>query len=83
MGREREDASAGRAVALGPYTYLPAPVHAPTTGTGTLSRGGPPVALEATEQLLRDFLDAMSALEADLARRWVGPEGRSVFSRPE
>jgi hypothetical protein len=83
VGHGREDASAGRAVALGPYTYLPAPVHAPATVTGTLSRGGSPVALEVTEQLLRDFLAAVSALEADLARRWVGSEGRSVFPRPE
>ncbi|MEU5092130.1 hypothetical protein [Streptomyces sp. NPDC021356] len=83
VGREREDASAGHAVALDPYTYLPAPVRSPSAVNGTLSRGGSPVALKATESLLRDFLDAMSALEADLARRWVGSDGRPVFSRPE
>ncbi|MBY8869763.1 MULTISPECIES: hypothetical protein [Streptomyces] len=38
----------------------------------------------ATEPLVRDFLDAMSALEADLARRWVGPEARRpAVARPE
>ncbi|MGW4274966.1 hypothetical protein ACWEGQ_21975 [Streptomyces seoulensis] len=36
-----------------------------------------------TEPLLRDFLDAMSALEADLARRRIGPAARRpAFSRP-
>lgn len=82
-GRERQNASAGCAVALGPYTYLPAPVHAPGTINGTLTRGDLPVALEVTEPLLRDFLDSISALQADLARRWVGPEGRSAVPRPE
>ncbi|MFF8946653.1 hypothetical protein ACF1A5_31205 [Streptomyces sp. NPDC014864] len=80
VGREREGTPAGRAVALGPYTYIPAPVHEAGPANGTLSRGGLPVALKVTEPLLRDFLDAMSALEADLARRWVGPQGRSPFS---
>ncbi|MEU6481736.1 hypothetical protein ABZ858_33645 [Streptomyces sp. NPDC047017] len=50
---------------------------------GTLTRGGPPVPRQVTEELLRDFLDEMSALEADLARRWVGAGGRSVFARSE
>ncbi|MET7377672.1 hypothetical protein ABZT08_02400 [Streptomyces sp. NPDC005526] len=80
VGREREGAAGGRAVALGPYTYDPAPVREAGPANGTLSRGGFPVALQVTEPLLRDFLDAMSALEADLARRWVGPEGRFPFS---
>ncbi|MFF0465522.1 hypothetical protein [Streptomyces mexicanus] len=82
-GRARQDPGAGHAVALGPYTYLPAPVHASATGNGTLTRGGLPVALAETETLLRDFLEAMSRLEADLARRWVGSDGRSAFPRPE
>ncbi|MFF9406192.1 hypothetical protein ACF1B0_11770 [Streptomyces anandii] len=83
VGQERQNTSASHAVALGPYTYSPAPVHASATVNGTLTRGGLPVALKVTEPLLRDFLDAMSALEADLARRWVRSEGRSAFSRAE
>ena len=83
VGHERQDTSAGRAVALGPYTYVPAPVHSSATVSGTLTRGGLPVALKVTEPLLRDFLDAMSALEADLARRWVGSEGRAALSGAE
>ncbi|WP_445524934.1 hypothetical protein [Streptomyces cyslabdanicus] len=82
-GQEREDPVAAHAVALGPYTYLPAPVHASTAVNGTLTRGGFPVALKVTEPLLRDFLDAMSTLEADLARRWLGAEGRSRFLAAE
>ncbi|MFI1164764.1 hypothetical protein ACH4UM_14370 [Streptomyces sp. NPDC020801] len=81
--RDREDASAGRAVALGPYTYFPAPVHSPVSISGTLTRGGLPVPLKVTEPLLRDFLDSMSALEADLARRWVRAAGRPAFSGAE
>ncbi|MET8247491.1 hypothetical protein ABZV31_25550 [Streptomyces sp. NPDC005202] len=83
VGQEREETPAGRAVALGPYTYIPAPVHSTAAGNGTLTRGGLPVALKVTEPLLRDFLDAMSALEADLARRWVGSEGRSALAGAE
>jgi hypothetical protein len=84
MGRERENTSAAaQAVPLGPYTYLPAPVHSPATVNGTLTKGDCPVALQVTEPLLRDFLDAMSMLEADLARRWVGSDVRSAFSRAE
>ncbi|MEU7060147.1 hypothetical protein [Streptomyces sp. NPDC046197] len=82
-GQEREDSTAGGAVALGPYTYIPAPVHSSAAANGTLTRGGLPVALKVTEPLLRDFLDAMSALEADLARRWVVSEGRSAFAGAE
>nr|BFD83963.1 hypothetical protein StreXyl84_33640 [Streptomyces sp. Xyl84] len=82
VGREREDTSAGHAVAPGPYTYLPGPVHAKAAADPHLTRGDS-AALKATESLLQDFLDAMSALEADLARRWVGSDGRPVFARPE
>ncbi|WP_234438681.1 hypothetical protein [Streptomyces sp. NRRL S-340] len=83
VGREREDTSAGHAVASGPYTYLPGPAHAKTGADTTLTRGDSQAALKATESLLQDFLDAMSALEADLARRWVGSDSRPVFARPE
>ncbi|MGX4690892.1 hypothetical protein [Streptomyces sp. JNUCC 63] len=84
VGRERESTSAAaRAVPLGPYTYLPAPVHSSATVNGTLTRGDCPVALKVTEPLLRDFLNAMSTLEADLACRWVGSEARSAFSAAE
>ncbi|MFE7214257.1 hypothetical protein ACFY0A_24850 [Streptomyces sp. NPDC001698] len=82
-GQEREDSIAAHAVALGPYTYLPAPVHSSATVNGTLTRGGFPVALKVTEPLLRDFLDAMSTLEADLARRWLGSESRARLSGAE
>ncbi|PZH02554.1 hypothetical protein C1I97_21120 [Streptomyces sp. NTH33] len=83
-GRERENTSAAaQAVPLGPYTYLPAPVHSSAAVNGTLTRGDRPVALKVTEPLLRDFLDAMSTLEADLARRWVGSGARSAFSGAE
>ncbi|MEW2296070.1 hypothetical protein ABZ719_25810 [Streptomyces sp. NPDC006743] len=81
VGREREDTSAGHAVAPGPYTYLPGPAHA--KADAALTRGDSQAALKATESLLQDFLDAMSALEADLARRWVGSDSRPVFARPE
>jgi hypothetical protein len=66
---------------MGPYTYTPAPPHAPTSVTGTLSRGGPPVALRVTEPLLRSFLDTMGRLEADLEPRWIGAGTRSAFPR--
>ena len=83
-GRERENTSAAaQAVPLGPYTYLPAPVHSSAAVNGTLTRGDCPVALKVTEPLLRDFLDAVSTLEADLARRWVGSGARSAFSGAE
>lgn len=83
MGRERKDTNAAQAVPLGPYTCLPAPVHSSATVNGVLTRGDCPVALKVTEPLLRNFLDAMSALEADLARRWVGSEVRSACSGAE
>lgn len=83
-GRERENTSAAaQAVPLGPYLYLPAPVHSSATVNGTLTRDDCPVALKVTEPLLRNFLDAMSTLEADLARRWVGSETRPAFSGAE
>ncbi|GAA0929588.1 hypothetical protein [Streptomyces thermoalcalitolerans] len=78
MGRKRESTNAAQAVPLGPYTYLPAPVHSSATVNGVLTRGDCPVALKVTEPLLRNFLDVMSTLEADLARRWVGSEARSA-----
>jgi len=31
---------------------------------------------QATEPLLREFLDLLSTLEADLAQRWTKTEGR-------
>lgn len=70
-----------RSVAMGPYTYTPAPPHAPSSVTGTLSRGGLPVALQVTEPLLRSFLDTMGRLEADLEPRWIGAGTRSAFPR--
>lgn len=62
-------------VNLGPYTYIPAPMQSSAAANGTLMRGGFPVALTVTEPLLREFLDVMSELEADLTQRWVKSEG--------
>lgn len=73
----------GRAVVLGPYTYIPAPRHSSATVNGTLTKGGLPVTLRVTEPLFQEFLEAMSLLEADLSRRWLGTQGRSVFSPAE
>ncbi|MEU0220770.1 hypothetical protein ABZ281_39585 [Streptomyces sp. NPDC006265] len=70
----------GWAVTLGPYTYIPAPAHSSATVNGTLTRGGCPVALQVTEPVLRDFIDAMSALERDLARRWIGATDGPAFA---
>jgi hypothetical protein len=69
-------------VTLGPYIYIPAPRHS-GTANGTLTTGGLPVVLKVTEPLLREFLDVMSALEADLARRWVTSERRYAFQGAE
>lgn len=70
----------GWAVTLGPYTYIPAPAHSSATVNGTLTRGGCPVALQVTEPVLRDFIDAMSTLEKDLARRWISATDWSAFA---
>ncbi|HLL34360.1 hypothetical protein [Streptomyces sp.] len=35
-----------------------------------------PAMVQATEPLLREFLDLLSTLEADLAQRWIKTEGR-------
>ncbi|GHA19236.1 hypothetical protein ACFOOM_10300 [Streptomyces echinoruber] len=82
LRQEQQGAAADHAVRLGAYTYVPAPVHSSGTN-GTLTGGGLPVPLDVTESLLLDFLDRMSALEADLARRWSGAGGWSSFSRAE
>jgi hypothetical protein len=73
VDQEREIRTASR-VTLGPYIYSPAPMHSSAAANGTLTRGGFPVTLAVTEPLLRDFLEVMSALEADLTRRWVTSE---------
>lgn len=33
--------------------------------------GGLPVPLEVTEEILQDFMESMSFLERDAAKRWV------------
>ncbi|MFK4146235.1 hypothetical protein [Streptomyces sp. NPDC004065] len=66
-----------------PSTCPPAPVHPPVTADGTLRRGCSAASPKVSEPLLRDFLDAMSALEADLARRWVGAQGRPALCGAE
>jgi hypothetical protein len=35
-----------------------------------------PAVVQATEPLLREFLDLLNRLEADLAQRWIKAEGR-------
>jgi hypothetical protein len=77
----REGTAVARTVTMGPYTYTPAPAHAPDSANGTLSRGGLPVALQVTEPLLKSFLDTVGRLEADLAQRWTGAGARSAFPR--
>ncbi|GAB2753251.1 hypothetical protein GCM10027072_58700 [Streptomyces bullii] len=72
-----------RAVKMGSYTYIPAPGRSSTTVDGTLTRDGRLIALRATEPLLRDFIDAMRALEDELDRRWMSATGRPTFARAE
>ncbi|GGY49759.1 hypothetical protein [Streptomyces djakartensis] len=73
----------GWAVTLGPYIYIPAPAHSSATVNGTLTKGGCPVTLQVTEPVLRDFLDAMSVLQSDLARRWSSATERPAFALAE
>ncbi|MEU3251335.1 hypothetical protein [Streptomyces sp. NPDC006997] len=42
-----------------------------------------PVDPTATESLLPEFLDAMAALEADLAQRWLRCESGCLTGKPE
>lgn len=77
----RQDPGAVHATTQGSHTSPPRPVHTPPNSP--LTSGDLLAAPDGTEMLLRDFLEAMSALEADLARRWVGAEERSATSRPE
>ena len=63
--------TAGRPpVRLGSYTYLPASTGMDTT-KGVLMRGGLPVTLEVTEDILQKFVDALTSLEGDISRGWV------------
>ena len=89
LGQQRVDVGQGQrqggtasGVTLGPYTYFPAP-RQQDTANGTLTTGGLPVVLQVTEPLLREFLDVMSALEADLARRWGRWEHRLALHAAE
>ncbi|MEU6590329.1 hypothetical protein ABZ923_14110 [Streptomyces sp. NPDC046881] len=63
----------GRPVRLGSYTYLPAPTET-HSAKGVLMRGGLPVTLEATEEILQEFMDRMNSLESDISQRWVGAD---------
>ncbi|MFI9242255.1 hypothetical protein ACIGXF_06635 [Streptomyces sp. NPDC053086] len=58
---------------LGSHTYLPAPNTA-GPGKGALAKGGLLVTLEVTEEILQEFMDAMSSLERDVSRRWASSE---------
>lgn len=79
LGTEkRVGGSVGRAVALGPYTYIPAPRGSAATARGTLTRGGLPVPLHVTEPLLRKFLEDMNFLENELSHRWARTYGLSA-----
>lgn len=75
-------ATGRKAVWLGAYTYIPAPVHRGAV-TGLLARETLPVTLRAAEGVLQQFMDAMSALERDLARRWTAMETLPCRSRAE
>ncbi|GAA2445711.1 hypothetical protein [Streptomyces glaucus] len=66
-----------KATRLGPYTYLPAPAHGSPAPNGALTKGGLPVTLRVTEPILRNFLDILAELEADLGRRWITAQGTS------
>jgi hypothetical protein len=77
---ERSSATAGRPVRLGSYTYLPASVRADAT-KGVLMKGGLPVTLEATEDILHEFMYAMSSLERDVSQRWEAWTSGSAFHR--
>ncbi|MFF8866792.1 hypothetical protein ACF08B_32620 [Streptomyces sp. NPDC015139] len=37
-------------------------------------KGGLPVALEVTEEILQEFVDVMNSLEDDVAQRWPSQE---------
>lgn len=82
LGQGRRQGGTAGGVTLGPYTYIPAPGQQ-GTANGTLTTGGLPVVLRVTEPLLREFLDVMSALEADLARRWGRWEHRFTLQAAE
>lgn len=77
---EREGGAASR-VTPGPYTYDP--LRSSVAGSESRTMGDLPVAPMMAESLLREFLDVMSALEADLAQRWITSEGRCPFPRAE
>ncbi|WP_225817596.1 hypothetical protein [Streptomyces echinatus] len=63
--------TAGRPpVRLGSYTYLPASTGM-DTAKGVLLKGGLPVTLEVTEDILQQFMDAITFLEESLSRGWV------------
>lgn len=65
--------TAVRPVRLGSYTYLPASTG-PQATKGVLVKGGLPVALEATDEILQEFMESMSSLERDMSRRWVNTQ---------
>ncbi|WP_208033912.1 hypothetical protein [Streptomyces cyanogenus] len=70
---ERSRSTARRPVRLGSYTYLPAAART-HSAKGVLMRGGLSVTLEATEEILREFMDRMNSLETDISQRWVGTD---------
>ncbi|ROP51039.1 hypothetical protein EDD94_0454 [Streptomyces sp. PanSC9] len=70
---KRSHSTARRPARLGSYMYVPGQ---PATGPakGVLVKGGLPVALEVTEEILQEFVDVMNSLEDDVAQRWPGQE---------
>ncbi|MGW0535542.1 hypothetical protein [Streptomyces sp. NPDC003032] len=76
------DPTGRKTVRLGSYTYIPAPIHRGATN-GSLMTANSSVTLNVTEGILREFMDIMSSLESDLARRWLLLQTGSRRSRVE
>lgn len=70
---KRSYSAVRRPARLGSYMYVPGQA---VTGAakGVLVKGGLPVALEVTEEILQEFMSAMNSLEEDVSRRWPGQE---------
>ncbi|MCE0447559.1 hypothetical protein LT493_35945 [Streptomyces tricolor] len=54
---------------LGSHTYLPAP-KGTGPAKGVLMKGSL-VTLEVTEEILQEFMDAMTSLESQVSKRWA------------
>ncbi|WP_063808650.1 MULTISPECIES: hypothetical protein [Streptomyces] len=65
-----KDSTPRRSVRLGSHTYLPAP-KGTGPAKGVLMKGGLLVTLEVTEEILQEFMDAMTSLESQVSKRWA------------